>query len=312
MKAIMYHYVRDDDSTLSHLRYLHVEDFRKQLDYFMQNFGVVSKASFLEALEGGPLPDGVVLTFDDGFVDHHRFVLPELERRGLWGIFYIPTGPLQDKRLLDVHRVHLLLGRFGGEQVAEVLKDMLDTTMLRHDRRDEFERTTYLRQKNTVPELFVKRVLNYFVNPDCRSLLTGMLMDHFFAVRESEILSGIYMNDGQIKDLAEAGMMIGSHTVNHPVMSSIAAEKQEWEIFTSFATLERIVGTLNPRTFCYPYGGVSTFTEETERLLHNHDVAFSFAVEPRDMTLQDLRHRPQALPRYDCNQFPHGQCRTLS
>ena len=35
--------------------------------------------------------------------------------------------------------------------------------------------------------------------------------------------------------------------------------------------------------------------------------AFSFNVEPRDISLDDLKNRKQALPRYDCNQFLYGK-----
>ena len=59
----------------------------------------------------------MLLTFDDGLSDHYQYVLPELRRRGLWGIFYIPAGPYQSGRMLDVHCIHLLIGRYGGEKV---------------------------------------------------------------------------------------------------------------------------------------------------------------------------------------------------
>lgn len=105
MKAIMYHYVRQNDPELPYFQHLHLEDFEKQLDFFSEQFGFLSKADFLQSLETGTPKDGVVLTFDDGFKDHYQYVLPCLRERGLWGIFYIPTGFYHSGKLLDVHRL---------------------------------------------------------------------------------------------------------------------------------------------------------------------------------------------------------------
>ena len=99
----------------------------------------------------------------------------------------------------------------------------------------------------------------------------------------------------------ENGMIIGSHTVNHPCMSKLSLADQQREIQDSFATIERTLGPLPLKTFCYPYGGSHSFTRDTEQLLQKAGCHFSFSVEYRDVTAADLQHRPQALPRYDCN-----------
>ena len=67
-------------------------------------------------------PDGVLLTFDDGLRDHRDFVLPVLRERGLFGVFYVASGPAITGRILDVHKVHLVLGRMGGRAVLTWLE----------------------------------------------------------------------------------------------------------------------------------------------------------------------------------------------
>ena len=46
---------------------------------------------------------------------------------------------------------------------------------------------------------------------------------------------------------------------------------------------------------------------KSEQILEDYGCAFSFNVEPRDISLDDLKNRKQALPRYDCNQFLYGK-----
>ncbi len=309
LKAVMYHYVRPDRADLPNFRHLHVDDFRRQLDYFEVNSNFVDRDAFLESFSGGPLPEGVILTFDDGFVDHHDYVLPELKGRGLWGIFYIPTAPLESGKMLSVHRIHMLLGRHPAVDVAERLGELVEEGMIEKEKREEFQEKTYRWQKNPDDVLYVKRTLNYFLESKWRKYILDILMQHFFGNEESDLVREFYMTPQQIRALHDAGMIIGSHTRSHPVMSHLDRVEQEKEIRGSFEFLENLLGPLEPRTFCYPYGGFHSFTKETEDLLKESGCLFSYNVEPRDINEEDILSRPQALPRYDCNMFPHGQCR---
>lgn len=310
MKAIMYHYVRESDSEFPNFKFLHVEDFRRQLDYFAEQFGFVSKDDFIESLSTGEPKPGVVLTFDDAFNDHFSFVLPELKKRGLWGIFYVPTAPFVKQKILDVHRIHLLLGKFGGAKVLSLLTDMIDDAMLVDKNVDDYHNLTYStqRQNENEDDIAVKRILNYFVSYEYRHQLIDQLMAQLFD-DEQQLLHDSYLTTEQMQQMLEQGMVIGSHTQSHPVLSKLDNDGQRSEVEDSFAYLEEHLGKLSPKTFCYPHGGFHTFTPFTEQLLTENQVDFSFNVEPRDITSADLLDRPQALPRYDCNRFPHGSIR---
>jgi peptidoglycan/xylan/chitin deacetylase (PgdA/CDA1 family) len=103
-----------------------------------------------------------------------------------------------------------------------------------------------------------------------------------------------------------AGMIVGSHGANHLLFSKLSIDRQREEIEKSFEYLSQVVGR-PVTTFCYPYGGSHAFTSRTMSLLEEAGALFSFDVNPRDVTTQDFRWRRQALPRYDCNMFPHGK-----
>ncbi len=306
-KAVMYHYVRPDDESLPHFRHLHIDDFSRQLDWFAGEYGFVSREDFLASLSTGRPVPGVVLTFDDGFSDHYRYVLPELRRRDLWGIFYVPTLPYRSGLLLDVHRIHLLLGRYGGAVIVDAIRNIVTDDMLSHAHVKEFYSETYTRQDNDVATTRVKRLLNYFIDYRHREAVIDALMDRFFP-NEADLANRYYMSRDELQAMTEAGMMIGSHSVSHPVMSKLEPARQEAEIADSFDFLESVVGQ-GVRTFCFPYGGFHTFSPVTEAILDAHACAFSFNVEARDIAATDLLSRRQALPRFDCNAFPHGACR---
>ena len=304
MKAIMYHYVRPDDPSFPHFRHLTVEAFEQQLDYFAGNHRLISREEFLQAVRTAtPILNGIVLTFDDGLKDHFEYVLPALARRGLFGIFYVAAYPLLTGRILDVHRAHLLLGRFGGKAIWEALLQKVSNEMLSHAQVHEFRQRTYRTQSNDDYTNQVKRTLNYYIDYRFRPKIMDALMGEFLP-DEAQIASAFYLSKSQISEMHAAGMVLGSHTVNHPCMSKLAVGEQQKEIEESFAFLAGILGQTGPKTFCYPYGGFHSFTAETERLLENAGCLFSFNVEHRDITAADLKTRRQALPRYECNLFP--------
>ena len=68
MKAIMYHYIHDDHTKNPYKSFLHVEDFKRQLDFFETNYGIMRKSDFLEGIKNKQFKNSseVILTFDDG------------------------------------------------------------------------------------------------------------------------------------------------------------------------------------------------------------------------------------------------------
>jgi peptidoglycan/xylan/chitin deacetylase (PgdA/CDA1 family) len=308
MKFIMYHYVRPYDSGMPHFRGLRDDDFARQLDYFAAEFGFVSPADF-SALLAGELSEhpGVVLTFDDGVIDHYQYVFPELQRRGLWGIFYVPTGHYQSQQLLDVHRIHCLLGKLGGSRLLELVRAQIRPEDIAFGKVEEFQKLTYARQDNDAATTEFKRIFNYLLSAEARDRLLTGLMSEFFA--EAALQGEFYVQPAQLSEMQSAGMVIGGHSVNHPVLSKLPREQQATEIGGCFAWLDAHVGPAQPRTFCYPYGGFHSFNQTTVELLQEAGCPYALNVEQRDATAEDFARQRYALPRYDCNQFPHGQVR---
>lgn len=302
----MYHYIREENQNLPYFRYLHIDDFRKQLDYFGRKFKFITKDEFVQTIHtGNPIENGIILTFDDGLKDH-KLVAQELFSRDLWGIFYVATSPYHTNKLLDVHRTHMLIGSCGGEAILEYLLTNINDDMLSHNHVGEFHSLTYVRQQNDEATQKCKRILNYLISYDLRSSILEKMMVEFLG-NEPEISKSFYLCCDDLMHMKEQGMVIGSHSVSHPVFSKLSEKEQKQEIHDSFSYLENTIGNLSPKTFCYPYGGFHTFTDYTELCLEKEGSLFSFNVEQRNITANDLNHRRQALPRFDCNQFLYGE-----
>ena len=115
LTTIMYHYVRPiRDSKYPNIKGLELCDFIGQLNYIERNYNPISIEDLIDykvfnkTLPSKPL----LLTFDDGYIDHYEFVFPELKKRGLSGAFYPPEVGYF-KRILqfgldDEHRTIIL------------------------------------------------------------------------------------------------------------------------------------------------------------------------------------------------------------
>jgi len=301
----MYHYVMPRDKKIPNLHRLDIDSFKKQLDYFKSNYGFIDKGEFINSIRNKEKSNGVVLTFDDGLICHYKYVFKELKKRGLWGIFYIPTFPLKYGKILDVHRIHILLSNANVRQVYSYLIGSNLSHFFDKDKVDEFKNLTYLTQKNDQYSLSIKRILNYFIKYKFRNEIIDQLFKKF--IKGNFYASDYYLNFENLKEMQSDGMIIGSHTENHMVMSRLSQSSQKKEIDNSFKFLEYKLGRPEIKTFCYPYGGFHTFTKRTQEILNKYGCEFSFNVEQRGITLDDLDNNIQALPRFDCNQYKHGK-----
>jgi len=306
MKAITYHYVRSFDPSLPNFRFLDVENFEKQLDYFQDKFGFASKDEWLNALREkklGSAEGKVILTFDDAMSCQYDYVYKILTKRNLWGIFYVPTQPYQKEKVLDVHRIHLLCGAYSGIELLSTLKAFLKEEMIPDEKREEFRKQTYTNQDNYEGISEFKRILNYFVRYDfLEHLIDKVAHELNYVFHTSEF----YVPVEKLIKMQQSGNLIGSHTVSHPVMSKLNKREQIEEIENSFNFLDSNL-QLNVKTYCHPYGGFHTFNDETVNTLTKNEVVFSFNVESRDICDEDLTSSIQFLPRYDCNEFPFGK-----
>lgn len=114
------------------------------------------------------------------------------------------------------------------------------------------------------------------------------------------------MSIKQLKEMSNNGMIIGSHTVNHKVLSKLNYEEQDYEISNSIDFIENEIGYKSIKTFCFPYGGNHSFNRDSLKILEKNKCDFSFSVASKNITMKNLSNNLLHLPRFDCNEFPNG------
>ncbi|MEO0563377.1 MAG: polysaccharide deacetylase family protein, partial [Chloroflexota bacterium] len=95
---LMYHYVGDTPADADIYRVdltVSAERFRDHIEYLATGgYTTISFYDLDEALNSGtPLPEKpVILTFDDGHIDHYEAVFPVLQEFNMTGTFFLVTG----------------------------------------------------------------------------------------------------------------------------------------------------------------------------------------------------------------------------
>lgn len=301
MRVAMYHYVRGETSRPpSGYYHLDIEDFRAQLDHFERAYTLLSRETFRACLRGDRAPpdDGLVLTFDDGLADHYEWVLPELRARDRWGVFFVPTAPLTFDRRLPVHRIHALVSEYPGSELLTALMDILRTEPIELDS-DAGDMYAGRETANDVRRF--KHLLNRAVPDHSLAGVLDRLEARFPDARTT--VEELYLTPAQLRELAGAGMLIGAHSVTHPVLSDLPVEAQRWEIAASRRHLSQLVDA-PVDLFAYPYGGGDSYTGRTVDLVRSAGFEAAFTTEAGDVSA-DGGHS-LTLPRRDCAALEHG------
>lgn len=291
----MYHYVRPFDKIKNgNLRYLTTDQFNYQLDFFEKKFGILSPDEFKYNFKKKIHTNKVFLTFDDGLKDHYDYVFPLMKQRGHKGIFFIPTSIFDCEIVLKVHKVHHLLSNYNSKKLYKDCLDLIDLSMINQD--DNSSSEIYKYSKHEDYEYKVKRLFNYQLNHRYSEIILEKIFKKYSVSRN--IFKEIYLTENQLNEMREDGQIIGSHTVNHKILSSLNPENQKLEISKSFQSLSKFYSP-NFKAISYPYGYKFTYNKTTLSILENQKLNFGFIFDNNE----SLNFKKFEISRIDCNNF---------
>jgi peptidoglycan/xylan/chitin deacetylase (PgdA/CDA1 family) len=290
---VMYHYVRDPDG--DGLASCSVADFEGQVEHLLRHYEPLEPDALLAAAhEGTRIPDGFVLTFDDGTRDHWDNALPVLERHELHGIF-APIGlPYLHRRIPFVQKNQFVRGRLGEEGLpdaylaaaAELAPELDVASVMAAAPIGDYRRGSekYLR---------FKYASNRLIPRD----LSERVMDRLFAENvtsdEEDFIREVYVTADEIVELRRRGHTIACHSISHPSLPQLEEADQEREIAGAADWLDALLGE-RPAWFNYPYGD---HDERSERLCERIGLKIAYSTRPpADWVSRDDRFR---VPRVD-------------
>ncbi|MET0772614.1 MAG: polysaccharide deacetylase family protein [Candidatus Limnocylindrales bacterium] len=252
LAVLMYHYVRPADPPMRvGAGCVDLDTFGAQLDDLQRHAAVVSWPQVAAAMAGGAAlpPDAVLLTFDDGEDDHHRYVLPMLTARGLSGTFFVMARDPADG-LTVAHRIHVVLAFLSPAQLREAVLDRLSVVDRARFVTAEAEQA---RHPFSDPVDDLKWVLQRDLADAASPILSHLVEE--LAGPEPEVAAALHLDARQVADLHAAGMTLGGHTRDHVWIDFVDPTEARRQLAASRAQLEALEpGGAWP--FAYPFGGI--------------------------------------------------------
>lgn len=211
------------------------EVFDRQMEQLAGCFKIIPLLDAVRGLRQGKLPPrAACITFDDGYADNAEVALPILQKHGIPATFFVSSGFLDG-------------GRMWNDTVIELIRrapgDMLDLARMGLG---QFEIGTIPQRRQAINKVLGE--LKY-LHLDSRRLRVEEMCALIPVIPSSNLM----MTSGQIRLLHSAGMEIGGHTVNHPILARLENDAACAEIANGKEVLEGIIQA-PVRLFAYPNG----------------------------------------------------------
>lgn len=209
--------------------------FSWQMHALREHFNVLPLSEAAERLAAGNLPArAACITFDDGYADNADVALPILHALGLRATFFVASGYLNGGRMWNDSVI---------EAVRQAPQGNVDLSDLGYGR---FALDSMAQRTAAANHIIMQ--LKYLA-PTLRNEKVEALASALGARLPRDLM----MDDAAVKRLHDAGMEIGGHTVNHPILARIALERARQEIADGRERLEALIGE-KLRLFAYPNG----------------------------------------------------------
>lgn len=302
---VAYHYVRD----LAHSRYpeikgLDTELFRAQVQFLKREFHPITMEELLAALDGKyELPDkAVLLTFDDGYIDHFTNAYSILANEGVQGSFFIPGKSWVEHELLDVNKIHFIMASTSEEQLYQELISQMDYyrgTEYQYPSNEElFLEYGKASRYDSAKTRFIKRMLQTALPEELRRKISSDLFARFIGVQEDKFARELYMNYDQIKCMKDAGMYIGLHGYDHYHNGKLETNHMIQDMNRALEVMADFVDPTN-WVMNYPYG---SYNDDVIAYISAHGCKAGLTVNP---AIADIKKDNRfILPRLDTNDLP--------
>jgi peptidoglycan/xylan/chitin deacetylase (PgdA/CDA1 family) len=219
------------------------------MDYVRRHFTPITFATLGRILDGEvPAPRRpLIVTFDDGFEDNFRLAFPILRSLNVPATLFISTDYIGSAKTYWFDQlVHLLLTAPAGAIEIPGLDEPLELTDFASRRTAAQRLLTHVKQISNEVRLGIMADLHRWLGHDEARSATDKSRP---------------MTWDNVREMAAAGVEIGSHTVRHPILTRLPADEMRIELVDSKRTIEAQTG--RPVTaLSYPVGQSYAFNAD--------------------------------------------------
>lgn len=229
----MYHGVVKNANTDISVNHLSIRDFEKHLRYLKQNFKIVSLSEIFESyrLKKTPSQPTVAITFDDGYENNYLNAFPVLKRLNIPATIFVAAQCLQNSEailwydLIDVFK-------------SEIKFEEIDISKIEVD---ENKKAVFATIKSIGQLKSFFKTIN---TQEKKAIIKHLISDEKFEKVKIHTDPEYWkmLSPNQMIEMSESGLIeIGSHTINHPNLDTLAVEDLKSELILSKQLLENAI-----------------------------------------------------------------------
>ncbi len=237
------------------------EGFDAQLRFLRRHADVIAPTGLAAALDGGA-GRRVLITFDDGYRDNHARALPLLCAHDLRAAFFVATGFLDDPRVPWWDEIAWMVRQSPERSI--VAEPFIERPLALGDGRAEAAIRSLSTLYKSLPEQRAQALLDTLAEATRSGRWHGDASER-------------WMTWDMVRELQGAGMTIGGHTVEHPVLSRVDTERKRAEVSRCADRLEAELG-VDMTMFSYPVGLPDSFGSTAKAALRERGVRHAFSL----------------------------------
>jgi peptidoglycan/xylan/chitin deacetylase (PgdA/CDA1 family) len=218
----------------------------------------------------------VLVTFDDGYRNNLTVAAPILREEGVPAVFFLTTGYVGTRRVLWNHEVLVRVLHWPDTEIPLPAGG----------------------QRVLPSEPDARRAIADSVNQGCKGLTEERLAEYLQVLRAKtpavetmdDAEAREFLSWDEARELAGMGFEIGSHTVEHPILSRINRARMATELRDSKAAIERELGQ-RCIAIAYPNGSVRDVSETVFEEVRTAGYEWAFMTTPVWQKPGGDRHR---------------------
>lgn len=235
-------------------------DFESIIDFACRYYTPISLRDYLSTPRNGNLPPRpILITFDDAYASVARNAAPILRKHNVPATFFVNSSFVGNEDLALDNLLSYVMNTCGAEAVR---------LAARHVAKEKSESVDSL---ESVFDDLLPTMPQWQVRSFREALASAAGVSSVHLAKQARL----YVDAGQLRQLAASGFEIGSHTTSHVFCRTLAPDEFRAEIDANKEKLETITDT-KVTAFSVPYGGPADLTKElTENLRRSgHEAVF--------------------------------------
>jgi peptidoglycan/xylan/chitin deacetylase (PgdA/CDA1 family) len=273
--ALNYHGVVPEEYLESPFTYgnaVGLREFGRQMIEVSRSFQPMTMAEFQAWKAGNKVcrRRPVLVTFDDGYRNNFTYAAPILERCGVPAVFNVATGYVGSRRILWLDEIHWRVVNW---------------------RRDTLPVADSMTEVDTPKAEKPRRRLAAAMREMCKRIPHATAVAYLERLRKEEAPMPPgelyeFLSWDEVRKLRTRGFEIGSHTVEHPVLSRLPAERLAIELRESKRTIETETG-VTCSYFAYPNGSRADISGEVVKATREAGYTMAFTVMGHGVSIED-------------------------